>query len=670
MGTEFWPSSSRSSNVQPPWEREPGLQSIVRNPSEISPGHIVIGGIDTSPEFLHRSPQRLMTTNSSLLEDELLISQSSTLPSQNNQTSQKLIVRTSTTPGYSPTNPYLSVLAEPSEALYGNTLTYLHSLPANSETFSPPIRTLPPWSELCKSKAGVTNPYLNSNLHDSTTACNPTAGFLSRKGPCFPGPPSSSGQKADLHSVSKLEDSVSLPGNEDAWLQKFQVHGGVTEAEVYSNKPYDRCFYLLNVPTSQVKSSLSSSSVSNPNQLSPPSRLEAIKGSRTVLRVPSSTLEGTGSSSSLPIQLPVKMMEVNGSLVTVDMKKSNVPSILSKDRKASLGGILNRSQSAIGSSASVTSPLNRNMSFESVTMERTQGGPEPRHTKARSLVDGVIESLVEQLVSGKCRPNVLAHMIFCNLKSSSAAAMVGPFTTARLLVERILLIQLRGLTHKLMLVASDDDEFDAQKWALKTQNNRKNEEGLSNEGLRLLRLQKRYLEIGLETFDVLCKIKNKLPHLAAEDTSCGQGVLKIACNGGGPGCGALALYLFFQLLSPSLEVQVDIFAGDSNLKEVVDGISLKGIKFVGMDALQNPSLLRSYKLIAFVNYLGEKPIDGPPDGQCQAFWDKIYLNTTAMAVIIVYETVLRWEDIMPNRGQWWCGSAPDQDTSVHIVRKI
>jgi hypothetical protein len=304
-----------------------------------------------------------------------------------------------------------------------------------------------------------------------------------------------------------------------------------------------------------------------------------------------------------------------------------------------------------------------------------------KYSKGRGgLGEGVLETLVAQLVFAKEKPSMLADMIFCpsKLSSSTPSNSKGPFAYARDLVERILLAQVHALTSSFRHIALKSREFEDATWALSPFTNGRVQENFPNEGYRLLRLQTQFVQAGLGTFDILCGVRKQYPSLlnsAANDLR--GGLLRIACLGGGPGCEALAIRLFFmRLLPPQVQMQVDMFDKREQWKEIVESISLKGVGLLTVDlfdVIMHPTGLRSYRLLVFLDSLGrvmKSHGSAWKSYNWAEFWSTLFRNTSPGVVVIIHETSCPWEEMMPIKGSNWWSSALAEQELVHVVRKM
>ncbi|CAM6100234.1 unnamed protein product [Calypogeia fissa] len=310
------------------------------------------------------------------------------------------------------------------------------------------------------------------------------------------------------------------------------------------------------------------------------------------------------------------------------------------------------------------------------------------------LGEGVLETLVAQLVFAKEKPSMLADMIFCPSKLSSSTTFnysKGPFAYARDLVERILLAQVHALTPLFKNVAQKSGEFEEATWVLSASKNGEDQEPVPNDGYRLLRLQTQFVEAGLETFDMLCNVRKQFPSLltaTANDQRGGAGaggnggvtnagLLRIGCFGGGPGCEALAIRLFFmRLLPPQVQMQVDIFDRRERWKEIVENISLKGVGLLTVDLFDvvvHPTGLRQYRVLVFIESLGrvmKSHGNAWKSHNWAEFWSTLFRNTSPGVLVIIHETSCPWEEMKPKAGSnWWCSALAEQEL-VHIVRKM
>eukprot|EP01018_Ginkgo_biloba_P034400 Gb_34574 [translate_table: standard] len=357
--------------------------------------------------------------------------------------------------------------------------------------------------------------------------------------------------------------------------------------------------------------------------------------------------------------------------------KTTVLSAVKNEFKKSSSGVIGTriSRSVSVKNMSQTEALktySRSMSIDSIINVQS---PIRQYTKARSLAEEVIENLVRQMVGAQNRPNMVSDMIFNPSKLCIPSGRIHDGDISRMLVQRILLLQLRELGPKLMGMAANEGEFEKQKWAFRDLKNGQIRQDYPSQGLRFLCLQQRFMEVGMETFDVLSKLRTQLPHIASEDGSQGTGILPIAVMAGNPGSTALGLHLFFLQFCPSLQIQTDLVADHVYWKETVEAICVKGLGMVclsPMEFIKHPSCLRSYRLVFFMNVLGENFQHGEQQsgvGWWDLFWNNLYQNTSAMVLVVIHETCLVWDEIKPRKGLWWFTSVQGEE-SVHIVRKV
>ncbi|GLJ09912.1 hypothetical protein SUGI_0118120 [Cryptomeria japonica] len=318
----------------------------------------------------------------------------------------------------------------------------------------------------------------------------------------------------------------------------------------------------------------------------------------------------------------------------------------------------------------------RSLSFESIIINR-EWDIIPKYTKARTSVEEVMENVMKKMAYAQSRANIVSDMIF---NPSNLCRRNDPIDAAasfsRKLMQRVLLLQLRELEPKLMGLALNEAEFETQIWALNGLENEQIREDYCNIGLRFLFLQQRFLDIGMEAFDVLTKLRSQIPHMTAEDGLQETGILRIAVMAGNPGCSAMGSHLFFLQHFPSLEVQTDLVTEHVGWDGIVEAISVKGMEIVSLaflEAIKHSTCLKSYRIIIFMNALGNN-LQAQEEEQSTIdlwddFWTNLYQNTNAMVLLAIYETCLVWDEIKPRNGCWWFSGVPDEEC-IHILRKV
>lgn len=293
---------------------------------------------------------------------------------------------------------------------------------------------------------------------------------------------------------------------------------------------------------------------------------------------------------------------------------------------------------------------------------------EPVLTKGQSILDNVTE-------------NILRKMIVLSYKYTDQSLPEQDISSAKLLFKRALLVQIQALVPKFTEISANEKKLAAHTWALQGSSimNVNKKAQLSHQGLCLLHFQKILYDTGTSTFDILMKMRANLYELlikpSIRNESSGQ--LRIACVGGAPGCVAIALRLFFVLVRPSCEVEVDIVGADEQSKEIVEELSLRDIKCKGNKesgiemVKRNPSMMRYYKMLMLVNCMQEEA----GKQQWRSMWDSLYENAGAGAVVVVYESssssssvACKWEETAPSVSPWQFASLPRLDC-VRIGRK-
>ncbi|BBN01190.1 hypothetical protein MPTK1_2g05380 [Marchantia polymorpha subsp. ruderalis] len=513
-----------------------------------------------------------------------------------------------------------------------------------SDEMPPLVRTPPPWSEFhMKDRAsGGTNPYLNPQMfHSPSESVSPSASLSPSS---LPRPP-----LAQSYGGSGSPSPSSAPRPAGA----FKLSNGGANA---ASDP----FSTLSPLNSPAGSNSGSPSVPPPG--------------------PSSNL--SERALSFPSMSGLSLSSENGTS-NGDTGKKASPN-LTRSRSASTNGAMLNGGSGGGGTGNGVLPfnpkgggLNRSMSFSGAE----KGSIAQKYSKGRGgMGEGVMDSLIAQLVFAQEKPTVLADMIFSPSKgSNSLRGSRGLFAYARDLVERILLAQVHAMAPSFKEMAVRLGELEKETWEA---NAHKNEtEGptrFPNEGYQLLRLQNQFVEAGLETFDMICRIRKQFPSLLmGEDGFASTGLLRIALFGGGPGCEALGLRLFFMRLLPNLQMQVDIFNRRERWKDIVESISFKGIGYMTVDLFDlvyHPTGLRSYRLLVFLDSLGDgvqrRTSSKGQKFNWEEFWSNLYRNTHAMVVVIIHEKSCPWEEMKPRKGSyWWCSALAEQD-QVHVARKM
>ncbi|KAG6555245.1 hypothetical protein Mapa_003287 [Marchantia paleacea] len=545
-----------------------------------------------------------------------------------------------------------------------------------SDEMPPPVRTPPPWSEfhMKESASGGTNPYLNPQMFQSPSERLSTS--ASHSPSSLPRPPlaQSYGGSSSLISPSSAPRPASA----------FKVNGGANGAigapvrQLYDYKAASDPFSTLSPLNSPAGSNSGSPNIPPPipstqwgSESSPAA--DSPNGSNLSQRALSfPTLSGLSLNSD-------GGGGAGNGINNGDMGKNASPN-LSRSRSANTNGAMlngNGNGNGVLPFNPKGSGLNRSMSFSGTE----KGCIAQKYSKGRGgMGEGVMDSLIAQLVFAQEKPTVLADMIFSPSKgSNSLRSSRGLFAYARDLVERILLAQVHAMAPSFKEMAVRLGELEKETWEA---NAHKNEnEGptrFPNEGYQLLRLQNQFVEAGLETFDMICRIRKQFPSLLmGEDGFASTGLLRIAVFGGGPGCEALGLRLFFMRLLPNLQMQVDIFNRRERWKDIVESISFKGIGYMTVDLFDlvyHPTGLRSYRLLVFLDSLGDgvkrRMSSKGQKFNWEEFWSNLYRNTHAMVVVIIHEKGYPWDEMKPRKGSyWWCSALAEQD-QVHVARKM